>query len=329
MFLYTINVKDSKEKIKQYIELGAKNYRINFGRKSISENIEQMKVMNKLSNELSEIKLFFDLPGHKIRFGKFEAGKVSIKENQIMYIKDDIILCSENQYSFKDEFYDNYQVGDILLLSSGLTMEVVNKSHKQYIVKACSDGEVYSFCGISVSNRYLIHDRLLDEELNILKRISNTHEIKFDYVCPSFTDTAEIIDEIRNLLTDHKFDIIAKIESPIGVSNLSEIAEKADGIMLCRGDLSSFYTANEIYDLGIKMSNICEEKNKIFIVATDFFNEFVSNEFISDNEISELYKYIKLNPNYVLINETSYVNNWQVLVETCQKIDRGEIINVN
>lgn len=61
----------------------------------------------------------------------------------------------------------------------------------------------------------------------------------FDYVAASFVRSAADVRELRHVLdkAGSRMRIIAKIENQEGVSNLPEILDAADGIMVARGDM--------------------------------------------------------------------------------------------
>ncbi|MCL2261925.1 MAG: pyruvate kinase [Defluviitaleaceae bacterium] len=316
MFLYTLHAKDNIEKIKHYLHIGARNFRINFGRNTFENNIKQLKVLSNITDDFFNIRVFFDLPGSKIRLGKFNHGKIDCICGRTIKITSQIVDGNAKICSFKDRFYIHFKVGDELILGSGLKLKIIEKTPSHYIAEFLSDGYVYNYCGIASKNRYLPHESLADEEIKILNAISNCNDIKVDYICPSFTDCANIIKE-TNVHYVKPVNIIAKIESPVGVERINEIAEVACGLMLCRGDLSTFFTHEEIYKIGKKISDVCKQKNKIFAVATDFFVNYISTGFFSENEQIVLKSYMQLEPNYILINETCYSENWAEIVSIC------------
>jgi len=285
--------------------------------------LRQMAVLSSVTANLPHANLFFDLPGNKVRLGKFDKGKVFIKRGEKIELKSsDHALSTSTTCYFKDGFFQNYKVGDVLLFSSGLEAEVIDKYENYYLLKTCSDGELHSFCGITVrnQNQYIEHRFLSNEEISILHQITESKDTTFNFVCPSFTDSHELIDEIRVKFPELGAKIIAKIESPVGVSNIQSILAKSDGIMLCRGDLSSYYSEEEMFDIGVIMSKLREDK--IFIVATDFFVDFASNGIISERDVNDLKKYMTLYPDFILVNETSSVEDGVQLVRFCESFSK-------
>ncbi|MDT1091321.1 pyruvate kinase, partial [Pseudomonas aeruginosa] len=61
-------------------------------------------------------------------------------------------------------------------------------------------------------------------------------ELGVDWVARSFVQRPEDIDEARGLIGDKAF-LLAKIEKPSAVSAIEASAERADAIMVARGDL--------------------------------------------------------------------------------------------
>lgn len=67
-----------------------------------------------------------------------------------------------------------------------------------------------------------------------------------DWLIISFVDNPEIIQELRRESLLKGVSIMAKIETPAGVSNIKEISAECEGIMIGRGDLRN--TAGTRYD---------------------------------------------------------------------------------
>lgn len=70
-----------------------------------------------------------------------------------------------------------------------------------------------------------------------------------DFISASFTRKADDIEYIRSVLQNHESNlkIFAKIENHEGVNNFDEIANEADGIIICRNQLSMDFNSEKLY----------------------------------------------------------------------------------
>lgn len=312
-FLYTLNRSISQPMLDLYEELGASAFRVNFGRGEIDENVQCIeRIIRRRDAEV-----FIDLPGSKPRLGKYQEGKVYYKKGEKILLTSNAACC-QTVCALNNDNIENYEVGDHITASSGLKLQVCSKNHIGWDLITLNDGELYSYCGFFNINKIKIRTELSRKEICIANRLREFESQKLSGICPSFTDDVRVISETRMLFEKQK--IISKIETPIGVKNMYDILEKSDGLMLCRGDLSIFYTEEELFELGKQMASACRAyKNKVFIAATDFFSNYVKNENEIKKDALELEKYLALMPDYILINETSYCSKWENIVRQCQE----------
>ena len=101
----------------------------------------------------------------------------------------------------------------------------------------------------------------------------------FDFVAASFVRSAADIRELRALLDSvgSSIRIIAKIENQEGVSNLAEILDAADGIMVARGDMGVEIDFTEIPVIQKNMIAQCVASGKPVITATQMLDSMMEN----------------------------------------------------
>lgn len=130
------------------------------------------------------------------------------------------------------------KVGDVVLVDDGkLQLNVIaikpglieTKAFNHHIVKT---NKRINLPGVDFTLPFLAEKDINDIKFGVEQGI--------DYIAASFVNTAANIKEIRKLLKEcnaEHIQIIAKIESQIGINNIDEIIAAADGIMVARGDL--------------------------------------------------------------------------------------------
>ncbi|MDI9712614.1 pyruvate kinase, partial [Acinetobacter baumannii] len=92
-------------------------------------------------------------------------------------------------------------------------------------------------------------------------------ELGVDWVALSFVQRPEDIDEARGLIGDKAF-LMAKIEKPSAVSAIEAIAERADAILVARGDLGVEVPAESVPGIQKRIVQVCRQLGKPVVVAT-------------------------------------------------------------
>lgn len=104
-------------------------------------------------------------------------------------------------------------------------------------------------------------------------------ELDFDYVALSFVRTVEDIQELQDLMArkPRQIPIIAKIEKSEAIDNLLAIRDKADGLMVARGDLGIEMPPQELPLLQKHIIAACNEVGKPVITATQMLQSMVEH----------------------------------------------------
>ena len=104
-------------------------------------------------------------------------------------------------------------------------------------------------------------------------------ELDFDYVALSFVRTVYDIQELQDLMADkpRQIPIIAKIEKSEAIDNLLAIRDKADGLMVARGDLGIEMPPQELPLLQKHIIAVCNEVGKPVITATQMLQSMVEH----------------------------------------------------
>lgn len=309
------------EKVHTMVSLGITAFRFNFARSHVDKNLDLIHYCRTHSAKHGKAcKVFVDLPGPKIRLGNFIKGSEQLVAGQAYSLDLQQKLRGDQRraYITQSSLHRQAKGGDRLVLSSGVVLEVHQTVENLLQCQVVHGGKIYNGCGISIEGRYFENPRLSNMDMEILSKLGGFS----DFICPSFVDTPPLVSQVHDVVGGKpRPAVIAKIESPSGVKNMVDIASSAEGIMLCRGDLGTFYRPEEVEELAVYMSELAHKTGKILVFATDYFRSMVDGSVLSESDCLSLKRAKRLCPDYLIINETSYSKAWFDIVQTAISFD--------
>ena len=161
---------------------------------------------------------------------------------------------------------------------------------------------------INISN-YKPMNYIEPNEIEMIKQFDDKNVI-WDI---SFADTVERIDACKKYIK--KGEVVAKIETDIGIHNLVKIAKCVDGIMLARGDLNNFYEENKINGILFEIMKEVANLNSIkLLVATNIFKSIAMTGRVRKVDEKLIRMFVE-NSDYIISNETSYTNYWKEIID--------------
>ena len=165
--------------------------------------------------------------------------------------------------------YKDVKEGGIILVNDGqVELQVEAVEGKDIITTCLNNGDVKNKRGINVPGIKLGFDYLSEKDIS---DITFGCEQGINYVAASFVRRADDVLQVRELLNKNNrpdVQIIAKIENSEGVSNMDEILEVADGIMVARGDLGVEVPAEDVPLIQKELIKKCNATGKVVITAT-------------------------------------------------------------
>lgn len=134
---------------------------------------------------------------------------------------------------------------------------------------------------------------MADEYLNEQDKKDLLFGIKngVDFVAASFVSGKKDMQDLRTFLDENggkDIEVIAKIENRSGVSNVEEICELANGIMIARGDLGVEIPFIEVPAVQKYLIGKCRMLGKRVITATEMLESMISNPRPTRAEISDV-----------------------------------------
>ncbi len=236
MFIVATISKNSyePEKIKEIIEAGASILRFNFSHGTPDEMISRVKVAKKVILDLGKdetVKIMADLPGNKLRLGKFEPF------DYLVNIGQEIIFKSSKESKDPNEFIpvNVEEIGKLVKVNQEIS---VADGSPRFSVKEILSND--SFKAVVLNNGLIPNQKGLNvgQGVDFLDHITNEFlahadvllKIKPDFIALSFVNSLDYLKKAKMILKE-KMGIkklpllVAKIETEKGVKYVDEIAK--------------------------------------------------------------------------------------------------------
>lgn len=274
------------EIVERLLEAGMNVARFNFSHGTHQSHQEAMERVRRSSKKVGKpVALLLDTKGPEIRTGDTQdGGTVTIKAGDKVIVSSDgqhTIAATQNDaarlsVSWK-ELPQKATAGVRILIADGLLeLEVLESDGTQVLCKARNTGTIGSKKNVNLVGLHAMLPIMSDQDK---ADIAFGVEQDVDFIAASFVSFASEIHEIRRYLDSlhSKAKIIAKIENEEGVSNIEEIAEAADGIMIARGDLGVQLPTEKIPLVQKHIIGVCRRMGKPVITATQMLESMVVN----------------------------------------------------
>ena len=281
---------NSEAMLTRMITAGVNVVRLNFSHGSAAEHRATAEIVRHIATQLGRpVGVLCDLQGPKIRIGKFELGKISLKTGDLFVLDSDCELG--NQYHVGLDYQTLPQEvteGVILLLDDGrITMQVDRVKGHQIHCVVLSGGVLSNNKGINRQGGGLSADALTKKDREDIKTAVS---LEADYIAISFPKSALDVELARTLVkkAGGTASIIAKIERAEAILNLEAIIEASDAIMVARGDLGVEVGDAAVPGLQKRMIRMARAQNKLVITATQMMESMISCPIPTRAEVSDV-----------------------------------------
>ena len=227
---------DPPERLAMLIEAGVDCFRLNFSHGGREDHARRMAAIRAAEERTgSPVGVFADLQGPKIRVGTFKDGEIKLKYNDIVTLEASDQPGEPGLIRLPHpELVNALGEGDILKLDDGKQqLTVIERGRTQVKARVDFGGVLKNQKGVNVPTRRIPISALTEKDREDL---AYALDLGVDYVALSFVQSAEDVVDARALIGD-RAGVIAKIEKPSALEQIDEIVERADAVMVARGDL--------------------------------------------------------------------------------------------
>lgn len=313
---------------KAMVQAGMNVARINFSHATVEECetvINLVKEINKEDN--NHIAIMYDTKGPDFRTGNLLNGEIELKEGEIIQIvKENIAGTNERITVNYKSAIDTIQIGDIILIEDGnFKLQVINKDSESLSCEILVGGILGERKGINVPGVDLEEPFLSEIDIKDIKYACNNDG---DFIALSFVSCKEDVLSVRELIATEgsSMKIISKIESITAISNIDEIIDASDGIMVARGDLGVEVPMCELPILQKDIIKKCRQKGKFCIVATEMLSSMTKKARPTRAEVSDVANAVLDGTDAVMLSNETTIGKYpleavKIMAETVENVE--------
>ncbi|MEO1134651.1 MAG: pyruvate kinase, partial [Cyanobacteria bacterium J06639_1] len=290
--------------------------RLNFSHGSYDDHARMVALLRSVSQELDRpITLLQDLQGPKIRVGQLPDGAIALAEG------DELTLFPEADWQAQPNsvaidyphLAEEAVPGTQILLDDGLLELKVDRvdgaSVRCIIIRG---GLLKSRKGVNVPSLNLRLPSLTDKDKRDLE-FGLSQQV--DIVSLSFVRQAEDLRTLKRLLAEKgatDVPVLAKIEKPQAIANLSDILDECDAVMVARGDLGVEMSPEKVPMLQKHIIRECNLRSIPVITATQMLDSMIRNPRPTRAEASDVANAILDGTDAVMLSGESAVGDYPV-----------------
>ena len=281
---------DSPEVLRGLILAGMNVARLNFSHGDFSGHAGTIARMRAAAEAIGRrVAIMADLPGPKMRIGKFSEEPVQLAAGEMFTLTTADIVGSKERVSVSfPELPASVHPGDRLFLNDGyIEMEVVQVDGPDVVCRVQVGGELRSRKGVNLPGIDLGISAFTEHDRKCLE-FALRHGV--DAVSQSFVDRAGDLAAVRDAAAELGYHpmVIAKIERSGALKRIDEIMDAADGIMVARGDLGVEIPIEEMAVAQKRLMRLANQKCKPVITATQMLESMITNRLPTRAEATDV-----------------------------------------
>jgi len=272
-------------------------------------NLDDHRNTIRAIKSLGTVAVLVDLPGPKIRLGELKE-PVQLREG------DAVRFTTENTIGEGLTLPVNYaklpaeiRPGGHIFINDGLIeLDIirVDSDFKGFEAKVVSGGEASSHKGVNAPGASLSIHPPTEQDI---KGIEFGIQAGADWFAASFIRSRKDVENVKDAIkaVDGDQPIISKVEHGEAITNIDEIIDASDGIMVARGDLGIEVPPWDIPLLQKKIIAKCYDAGKPVIVATQMLESMVDNPRPTRAEASDVANAILDGADAVMLSEETAI----------------------
>jgi len=270
---------ESFEQIRALVDAGMDVARINASHGEHAGHEKVYENVRRASEESGRaVAVLVDLQGPKIRLGRFAEGPHQLAVGDTFTITtEDIVGTKEICSTTFKGLPGDCNPGDVLLIDDGkVAVRVTEVDGPRVVTTVEVPGPGSNNKGINLPGVAVSVPALSDKDETDLRWALG---LGADFIALSFVRSAADVDDVHQIMSEEGrfIPVIAKIEKPQAVANLTEIVDAFDGIMVARGDLGVELPLEQVPLVQKRAVDVARRFAKPVIVATQVLESMITS----------------------------------------------------
>jgi pyruvate kinase len=275
------------EMILHLFQDGADVFRLNFSHGAHEEHAARIEMIRAIEKKTGRpIGILADVQGPKLRVGQFQSGRVQLQAGQ-QFTLDMNPLPGDTQRVClpHPEIISAAEIGATLLLDDGkLRLRILRKRDDHLLTEVLNGGVLSDRKGVNVPDVVLPIPALTAKDRADLAFVL---PLGIDYIGLSFVQRPEDVEETK-VLAAGRAAVMVKLEKPQALENLDAILDRADAVMVARGDLGVELPPEEVPIAQKRILRAAQQRGMPVVVATQMLESMISSPAPTRAEASDV-----------------------------------------
>ena len=268
--------------------------------------VQSIRVIS--DNLKKQIGILMDIAGPKVRV-RSQSDEIKVKKGDVLTIgyENSDITINLNPSFKKIDLKSKVKIDD-----GKISFSVFKKNNnKQLQIKCLNGGTVKNGKGVNFPNIELSFPTLTNKDIEDIK---SGIKLDIDWFALSFVRSDDDFLAIRSILDERDSDkpIIAKIEKPEAIENLSSIIQAFDGILVARGDLGVEMGYEMVPIAQKKIVRLCHKYGKPIILATQMLESMIYNDSPTRAEVNDVAVAVEQSCDAVMLSAETAVGKYPI-----------------
>ncbi len=290
--------------------------RLNLSHGPIDEHVQRLRLVRAAAAAVDRpIAVLADLPGPKVRAGRFPEGGSLLTVGHELRLQPGVTASDENVVTVDyPSLVGDVRVGDrVVVGDGGITLRVTFVGRDELVVRVETGGRAQGRPGIHLPSERLRLTAPTDEDLVLAAAMAAEG---VDFIGISFVRDAIDVMRVREATAPYVVRLVAKIETIPAVANLDAIISVSDAVMVARGDLGIECPLEDVPHLQKKIIRQCVEAGVPVITATQMLESMIVSPAPTRAEVSDVANAVFDGTDAVMLSAETAIGIDPVLVVT-------------